>query len=153
MKLIKLLLPIVTAVLLFTSCCGDKLCHDNTHVLQSTMTFKNFTAAEMDSVKILEYWASSNFTRVMDSVGFRVINDSFYYTVWFDSAQSVAPDTAMNILVSFDHDSLVYKITDITYKTELCSKCYGHKTYGTTLTGYEINGVASNYPWGIVVTK
>ena len=157
MKLIKLLLPVVTAVLLFTACCGGKMCPDNTLVLRSGLTFQNFTAAEMDSVKILEYWASSNFTTVMDSIGFRVSTyDSLRYSVSFDSAQTVAPDSAMSILVSFHHDSLVYKITNITYQAELCSKCYGHKTYGSVLSGYKINGVATSLtynPWGITITK
>ena len=133
------------------------MCPDNTRVLQSNMSFQNFTAAEMDSVKIREYWASSNFTTLMDSIGFTVFtNDSLRSTVVFDSAQSIAPDSAMSILVSFHHDSLVYKITNIAYQAELCSKCYGHKTYGTMLAGYKINGVAANMtynPWGIIITK
>ena len=157
MKLFKLLLPIVTAVLLFTACCGDKPCRDNMKVLQSNMSFQNFTATEMDSVKIREYWVSSNFTTLMDSIGFTVYtNDSLRSTVVFDSAQTIAPDSAMGILVSFHHDSLVYKITNITYQAELCSKCYGHKNYSSVLAGYKINGVAANLTydsWGILVTK
>ena len=157
MKLLKLLLPAISAVLLLTACCGDKLCPDNDRVLRTPFRFQNFTAAELDSVRIVEYRAASNFTVVLDSINYRVYaNDSLNYSIAFDSAQTVVPDSAMNILVSMRHDSLVYKITDITYKSELCRKCYGNKLYGTILAGYKVNGVAAdltNYPWGIVITK
>jgi hypothetical protein len=143
--------PFIAAILLLINgCCrGGLACPINTRVLQNGINFTGFSASEMYSVKIKEYWASSNFTRVMDSVGYVVIyEDTNQYAVNFDSVQTIAPDSMMSILIYCPFDSLTYKITNINHQSLVCSKCLGNITYGSDLSSYSVNGVAATLRWG-----
>jgi hypothetical protein len=157
MKLFKQIPFIAGVLLLLSACCrGGLACPENMYVLQNGINFHNFSASEIYSVKIKEYWAGSNFTTVMDSVGYAVIyEDSVDYFVNFDSVQTVGPDTAMNILIYCPFDSLTYKITGISHQALVCNKCLGHITYGSELGAYKVNGVpgALRYGQGVIMVS
>jgi hypothetical protein len=139
---LKSLLPsVLFAVIILSACCGDKLCPEGVPVMQQQFSLVNFTQGQVDSMQIKEYRASTNFTSVLDSIGFRTYlwdTATLNYTVSFDSILRVA-DSSINFLVSFPSANLSYKITNITQQTITCSRCAGHTNYGTFLSGYHVN--------------
>jgi hypothetical protein len=142
MKILKLLIPVLFAVMVLSACCGGKAVPSGLTVLQGGFELDSFTAGQVDSVQIKEYLNGTNFTQVLDSMPYIVSppdSGSMRSYIKFDSVKLSVPDTAINFLVYFPSAGLTYKVTNIT-RAAYCSKCGLHTSCEPYTTGYTING-------------
>jgi hypothetical protein len=121
----------------FASCTfpkGD--CLNGNANLLNTIYFVNFSQQEVDTVFLISYRTTSNFTQMLDS--------SVIFGFKYDSLRSFAQTPLINIdfdyKISMKKTGLIFKLTGFTTKKAVCTSGIFNKTYFNQLAGYTLNG-------------
>lgn len=148
-KHLYLLSPLMVIGFLFSSC-NCKCPAENGFPIN--IDLYNFSANDVDSIVVKLYTSSSNFSNPIDSTVYHAIYiNSTEYEIQVDGADTLVHDTSLNILVYIPKDNLIYKISQITAKTEYTSSIYvsccgtRHMPY-LEYTGYSVNNVPYTIP-------
>ena len=126
-------------IILLNSCTfpkGD--CTEASADMIHTISFNNFGQHDLDSVILMSYDASSDFTVLYYS---KVIHAYQYDTLKSTSvAETPLIDIKLSYILNIVNTGQIFKLTGFTTRREICGKGLFNETYFNELASYYLNG-------------